>query len=401
MSDLERQIRAYASALDEAAPPLEDLAGPRSATRRQRRRAPAWAVAVAAAAIAVVVGSVAVLSSLRDPADDTASTSLPASTTTTPGPSTTIQPTIAPSEYLTLVSETPTWSGGENGDVGGLPRVAAGPVALVDGTYHVVFSAGGEDDMWDAVFWATSPDGSTWAVDPVPVEFPAVQGAADLLIGSLERLDDGMWAIYYHVAFDTGGHGNHVYEYSFGRATAASLAGPWTADERPVLAPGPEGSWDAGAIRYPNVVRQGDSWLMYYTGYPARDGSEVGRGAMGLATSRDGIVWEKRSEPVFSGDPALAWEDGAISRIDVAWTGSRYLLLYSGRTGGSRGLAISPDGIGWDRVEDDPVLTGFDVPRPAIFSTSILVDGDRTRVYVANGGYRTTSAVYEMELGGL
>jgi hypothetical protein len=44
------------------------------------------------------------------------------------------------------------------------------------------------------------------------------------------------------------------------------------------------------------------------------------------------------------------------------------------------------------------VLTGLDVPRSAIFSTSMLVDGDRIRVYVSNGGHRTTSSVYEMEL---
>ena len=398
MSDLERQIRAYASVLDEATPPVEDLAGPRRIDRRPERGTPVWAIVAAAAAVAALVGTVAVFSSLREPTDVTASTSVPSSTTTTPGPTTTVQPTIAPSEYLTLVSDVPAWSGGEDGDVGGLPRVAAGPVAVVDGMYYTVFSAGGEDDMWDAVFSATSSDGSTWRVDPAPVEFPAVRGAVDLLIGSLELLDDGTWAMYYHVAFDTGGHGDHVFEYSIGRATASSPSGPWTADELPALLPGPDGSWDAGAIRHPNVVRQGDSWLMYYTGYAAKDGSDAGAGAMGIASSRDGIAWEKRSEPVFTGDPSLAWEDGSISRIDVAWTGSRYLLLYSGRTGGSRGLAISPDGVGWERVSVDPVLTGFDVPRPAIFSTSILIDGDRTRVYVANGGYRTTSAVYEMEL---
>ena len=43
------------------------------------------------------------------------------------------------------------------------------------------------------------------------------------------------------------------------------------------------------------------------------------------------------------------------------------------------------------------VLTTLDLPRPAIFTTSILVD-DCYRLYVSNGGSRTTSSVYEMVL---
>lgn len=203
--------------------------------------------------------------------------------------------------------------------------------------------------------------------------------------------------MYYHVAFDTGGHGDHVYEYSIGRATAPAPGGPWVADPVAALSPGAEGAWDAAAIRYPAVVRQGGSWLMFYTG-SRKDAAGVMHSAMGLATSRDGVVWEKMSEPVFTGDPRLAWEEGSVSKTDVAWTGDRYVLLYAGRTGGTRGLATSPDGITWIRVDDDPVLTGFDVPRPAIFSTSMLVDGARIRVYVSNGGHRTTSAVYEMDM---
>ena len=398
MTDLERQLRAYAETLDEAVPPVHELARRRPPTTTTPRRTPSWVLGVAAAAVVVaIVGSVAVLVSWRTPTEEAASTSITTSSTIPDGSETTVPVSIAPSEYVTLVSDRPVYAGGENGDVGGRPRVAAGPVTIVDGAYHTVFAAGGSDDVWEAVFHGTSDDGSTWTIDPRPTVFDAVVGASDLLIGSIDRLEDGTWVMYYHVAFDTGGHGNHVYEYTIGRATASAPGGPWIADATPALVPGPEGAWDSAAIRNPAVVRQGDSWLMFYTG-SQKDASGGMHSAMGMATSRDGVAWEKLSEPVFVGDPRLAWEEGSVAKTDVVWTGQRYLLLYAGRTGGTRGLATSPDGVTWDRVDDDPVLTGFDVPRPAIFSTSMLVDGDRIRLYVSNGGHRTTSAVYEMEL---
>jgi predicted GH43/DUF377 family glycosyl hydrolase len=124
----------------------------------------------------------------------------------------------------------------------------------------------------------------------------------------------------------------------------------------------------------------------------------VGASALGLATSQDGTNWTKRSEPVFVGRPDLPWEDGAADRTSVAWDGERYLLVYAGRTGGSRGLATSPDGVEWQRVSEQPILTAVDLPRPTILSASLFVEEGRTSLFVSNGGYRTTSAVYEMEL---
>jgi hypothetical protein len=398
VTDLERQLRTYAETLDAAAPPVDELARVDRQPTSTPRRTPAWMLGVAAAAVVVaIVGSVAIVTSWRSPTEDPASTSITTSPTIPTESETTVPASIAPSEYLELVSDRPAYAGGDDGDVGGRPRVAAGPVAIVDGTYHTLFAAGGSDDVWEAVFHGTSSDGSTWTIDPVPTRFEAVVGASDLYVGSIGRLDDGTWVMYYHVAFDSGGHGNHVYEYAIGRATASSPGGPWTADPTEVLVPGADGAWDSASIRYPSVVRQGESWLMFYTGARKDESGEM-LSAMGLATSRDGVVWEKLSEPVFTGDPRLAWEEGSVTRTDVIWTGDRYVLLYAGRTGGTRGLAISADGITWDRVDDDPVLSGFDVPRPAIFSTSMLADGDRIRVYVSNGGHRTTSVVYEMEL---
>lgn len=415
MSELEHQLRAYAQELDASAPPVEHLV-PEIAESDDgatvvplSRRTPTWTVILGAAAIVIVaIGSVAILASMREPSIQVATTpssSEPDPNTPVASVTTTTPPPIEQSRYAHLVSEVPLYSGGEGGAVGTLPLVGAGQVAVFDDVSHMLFAAGGEDDVWENVFHATSTNGSAWVVDPAPVTLSGVEGAADLDIGSVDVLADGTWVMYYGVAFDVGGHGNHIYEYAIRRATATSPTGPWTTDLEPMLVPGDEGTWDAAAVKSPSVVWQGDSWLMFYTGhgYEPKDGEApppgmVGASALGLATSQDGITWIKRSEPVFVGRADLPWEGGAVARTSVAWDGDRYLVVYAGRTGGSRGLATSADGVEWQRVSEQPILTAVDLPRPTILSASLYVDGDRTGLYVSNGGYRTTSAVYDVAL---
>jgi hypothetical protein len=417
MRDLERQLRAYAETLDEAAPSAEQIAeaAAHGAGRRTHRRPRSWVVIAGAAAVAgVTIGSVIAVGMLRDEGQQaattvTATTSGPPTTTaTTTTPTEVAIPPNGPSPYIRMASDEPIYGGGVDGEVGGLPMVSAGPVVRSGGTYHAVFSAGGDRDVWDTVYHATSPDGSTWLVDTQPSSLPGVEGASDLRIGSLGQLDDGTWYVYYHVAFDVGGHGNHIYEYSIRRATATTPDGPWVPDPEPALLPGGPGAWDGASVSHPSVVRDGSTWLMFYTGHASKEpkGDDPsastmdlgGASAMGLATSTDGVTWIRQPTPVFVGSSDAAWEEGAIARTTVARHGDGFVVVYAGRTGGSRGVAVSTDGIEWERIADQPALTGIDVPRPAIFSTYLLEDAGRLRLYVADGGYRTTSAIYEMTL---
>lgn len=404
MRDIGDQIRAYAQSLDAEAPSLDEIVAasedPRSAAGI--RRVPSWlAVAGAAVAAVLVVGSATALIALRQPTDGTAGTSIPTSsvaTSTVDVPTSVGSPGLAPSPYVSLVSDVPVYSGGEAGDVGGLPAVDAGPIYVSDGVYHTLFAAGGEDEVWDAVYHATSPDGSAWTVDPEPVAMPGVEGAASLVVGSLDQLDDGLWVTYFHVAFDVGGHGNHLYEFAIRRATAAVPGGPWTVDPNPVLLPGNETDWDGGSVKYPSVVRTNSGWVMFYAGYPSGpETKESMASGLGYAVSEDGVTWKRDAEPVFIGE-GESWDQGSVSRVTVSLVDDRFVVLYSGRTGGSRGAAVSGDGRSWTRIGDGPILTALDVPRPSIFTVSLFDDGEVARLYVSNGGYRSSSAVYEMEL---
>ncbi len=405
MSDLERQLRSYAEQLDESAPSIDVLADRATAPKpAPAPRRSVWVVVGGAAAVALVaVGSIAVLSTMRATDDTTASTSTePPTTVTTSVPDGAGGAAFSESPYVELVSEVPIYAGGSDGDVGH-PMVSAGPMAVADGLYHTLFSAGGEDETWDAVYYAQSLDGSTWDVAPESVVFPGVEGASALTVTSLLQRDDGSWIAYFHLAFDVGGHGNHIFEHEIRAATSDDPAGPWTVLPDALLVPG-EDTWDSHAVTGPNVIRDGAGWVMYYTGYAdeVKSGEEppnevVGASAIGRATSSDGLTWTKDAVPVFTGSPDIGWEEGAAAKATVVRDGNLWIMLYAGRTGGSRGLATSTDGVSWQRVTEQPVLTTLDVPRPAIFTTSILVD-DGYRLYVANGGRRTTSSVYEMQL---
>ncbi len=69
-------------------------------------------------------------------------------------------------------------------------------------------------------------------------------------------------------------------------------------EKKPVLAPGPFDSWDERTVADPYVIRIDPYFYMYYLGH---DRAQPPQQRIGVARSRDGIVWEKlRSNPILS-----------------------------------------------------------------------------------------------------
>ena len=80
---------------------------------------------------------------------------------------------------------------------------------------------------------------------------------------------------------------NHVRVYQ-----ATSRNGTdWDIDTTPVVREGPSGSWDDERTETPSVIKVGDTYHMYYTGF--KTGDPVARFNIGHATSKDGIKWKK------------------------------------------------------------------------------------------------------------
>lgn len=194
-------------------------------------------------------------------------------------------------------------------------------------------------------------------------------------VSALYEADSGwtLWYLGYSVSvFDDPGIGQ-----------VSSMDGlTWTRPTKPIYRPEPDG-WDHAFISGPTVVVGPDGvWRLYYSGA----GTTVG---VGLLLSHDqGSSWQPHEgNPVFERDLA-GWDEG-ILEVTVRYVEGRYMMWYSGyeepldlqTTPISIGLAVSGDGIHWQRYTNNPVIRpgpsggGWNGLRVSSPSVHLLADG--------------------------
>ncbi len=94
----------------------------------------------------------------------------------------------------------------------------------------------------------------------------------------------------------------------------------------PVLGPGPAGSWNEAGPSCRSVFRANGRWAMLFEASGFR-----GRFQIGLAWSDDGVAWEAEPEPVFSPGEDGTWDDGATGTpCVVPMDGGGWRLYYIG-----------------------------------------------------------------------
>jgi len=211
---------------------------------------------------------------------------------------------------------------------------------------------------------ATSSDGVHWKVGN--------RGKPVLDFGAEGKFDDAslshpfvlrvgnqymMWygGIDGRAGKDVGVGPAHVRVEQIGLATSTDgIHWVRTNNGDPVLKIGPKGSIDAVQATGCHVIRRGDQFVMWYGAYN-------GVHTIGLATSSDGIHWEKgnggQSLPGLGGPKQLG--------PTVHFDGSRYLMLYNTilETSGGGSLwtlfaASSEDGIRWKQALSHQPLLG-------------------------------------------
>lgn len=126
----------------------------------------------------------------------------------------------------------------------------------------------------------------------------------------------------------------------------------WEHYPEPVIYPGDADAWDSLNVGPGPVIMINGKYFMYYFGF--RD--KYGTWNIGLATSTDGVEWEKYPDPVIYGGDG--W-DNKIAASNIQKVGSKYYLYYSGKTwlyDHKIGLAISEDGINWVKFNRNPIL---------------------------------------------
>ena len=124
--------------------------------------------------------------------------------------------------------------------------------------------------------------------------------------------------------------------------------------------------WDYFAAADCSVLKDGNTYKMWYTGSGQTATDSVIRVRIGCAYSSDGINWTKyENNPVLEPTPG-EWDSEGIETVSViidedAPLSKRYKMWYAGVGGTSGGLykfgyAYSSDGINWVKSENNPVL---------------------------------------------
>ena len=297
----------------------------------------------------------------------------------TPPPTPTAVPTSTPRP---LLFETPNFI--FQGDDPSVPIITNNPspeiknlyinpgaVTFHDGKFHMFFNS---FTSWPGVIkvgYMTSDDGYEWQMaqdEPVFTtdQVPFGDGKAD--VSSVIVMDDGTWALYFHTI--SGGE--------IGRATASSPLGPWTVDADPILKPTLE-AWDRYGLGWPSVVEDGSGFRMYY-GAQTKEGY-----AISFATSSDGVHWTKYDDPETTdelyaeSDPVITtsaeWEYQKADRPRVVKSPDGWVMIYqAGSSIETRGLAISNDGITWEKYSANPIFNkeAFPIPNAKTWDTNLL-----------------------------
>lgn len=162
--------------------------------------------------------------------------------------------------------------------------------------------------------------------------------------------------------------------------------------DHPVFTNGTPGSWDDYAVSPGFIIKNGAQYLMYYNGWQSTNGYRQ----IGLATSSDGINWERYQNPVLESDSSEYAKLGIVSVLKV---NGLYYMYYSTNPidyydNMRINLATSSDGINWTKYYDNPILgpteawEGVGITYPSVIFDNnhfIMIYGntDRTKFGIA------------------
>jgi predicted GH43/DUF377 family glycosyl hydrolase len=183
-----------------------------------------------------------------------------------------------------------------------------------------------------------------------PVFSPGAAGEWDDTITIGTVLEDDEEPVDKYKMWYIGGETSAGEGVSVGYATSSDGIDWVTYSNNPVMTHG--STWDINGIETITVIKDGATYKMWY------EGEDIsGDNTIGYATSSDGINWESYSgNPVFS----VAWDNAGTKEPWVIKDGPLYKMWYTSQSESeisSIGLATSSDGIIWQRQGAGPVMS--------------------------------------------
>lgn len=244
------------------------------------------------------------------------------------------------------------------------------PCVLKDGDLYRMWYAG----YWGAqeIFMATSKDGLKWRSHGVALGREADGAGWNVLCRPCVIKDGDTYKMWY------------------------AGAPTWSTPQRIAFASSPDGTtWNkypgnpvlssekGGTVAAPWVIKDGDTYKMWFVGIAARDSVQQ----LYYATSKDGLRWTKNPQPVLEGD--APWEGHRITSVCVVKDTAAYRMWYTAVGGDNKpqiGRALSLDGTTW-RKDETPILHGSD--------PSVLSEKEMGKMWYGIGdgqgiGYATT-----------
>lgn len=311
---------------------------------------------------ALALASIAVVAACQTPAAtvgpgaSTGATVVPAS-----APPATQAPSESPPGLFHLVGTEPVIPRTTFADRGAVLPGAV--VAGAAGTYHAWVIAFADTPGTQEVHYLTSTDGVAWTETP-DASLEALSdgfGNPGAMPTSVLEESDG-WVMYL-----VGTLAGEQQGWDIWRATAPAPGGPWTRSTEPVLRRGEAGSWDAGGLDFPTVIPVEGGYAMFYSGI---DSTTTTGGAIGKATSEDGIAWTKGEGPVI--EPGLCgdFDARAIHQPRVIATADNLVMAYAGYAEPIDSRAV----VGYADSLDEGGTWGCEWPWPGL-DTAGLPDG--------------------------
>lgn len=174
----------------------------------------------------------------------------------------------------------------------------------------------------------------------------------------------------------------------------------WEMDPaNPVILPGPSGAWDGVEVWSGPVVYDGTFFHMWYVGW---NGSNE---RIGYATSLDGTSWTKHpGNPVIDVGLPGSWDSYVVRSGAVIFDGANFKMWFTGwrnTLDGKVGYAESPDGINWTK-RLDPVLEPEGTwDAPMVFHPEVKFDGSTYGMWYSGGDWSTSYLGYAYSTDGI